>query len=168
MNDIIRADSRAVSPVVAEILLVAITVVLAAVVYIMATGLLSGPAAGQKPLMTFSPLQPFNGGNYNATFTIAATSLAYSYAYYRFNLQVNTVNANATALPASGVPASVTIGGTTYQIQWSDTGGEHTLNGGDVIQVRGQGVSLPGATHFTFYLLWTDGSAVQQESWTTP
>jgi flagellin-like protein len=168
MKTILRADTKAVSPVIAEILLVAVTVVLVAVVYIMATGLLSGPAGVQKPLLTFSPLQPFSSGNYNATFTIAAASQSYAQANYRFNLEVNGVPGNAMALAASATPAAMTFGGTTYLVMWTDTGGEHTLNGGDTFKVTGQGVSLPGNTHFTFYLLWTDGSAVQQEAWTTP
>lgn len=168
MKHIVRADRKAVSPVIAEILLVAITVVLAAVVYIMATGLLSGPAASQKPLITFSPLQPFTSGNYNATFTVAGASQSFSLSYYRFNLQVNGVAGNATALAANGVAATITIGGTTYLITWIDTGGERTINGGDTFRVTGQGISLPGTTSFTFYLLWTDGSAVQKETWTTP
>ncbi|HLE54072.1 MAG TPA: type IV pilin N-terminal domain-containing protein [Thermoplasmata archaeon] len=168
MKRIVRADPEAVSPVIAEILLVAITVVLVSVVYIMATGLLSGPATGQKPLVSFSPLQTFTGGNYNASFTIAAASQSYSPNYYRFNLEVGGIVGTAMALPTSGVPASITISGTTYQVIWIDTGGEASLNGGDTIKVTGQGISLPRATHFVFFLLWTDGSAVQQQSWTTP
>ena len=40
---LIRKDESAVSPVIATILMVAITVVLAAVLYVMVSGLLSGP-----------------------------------------------------------------------------------------------------------------------------
>ena len=40
---IIRKDEAAVSPVIATILMVAITVVLAAVLYVMVSGLISGP-----------------------------------------------------------------------------------------------------------------------------
>lgn len=43
----IRRDSAAVSPVIATILMVAITVVLAAVLYVMVTGLIQNP--GQTP-----------------------------------------------------------------------------------------------------------------------
>ncbi len=168
MKRFVRADRKAVSPVIAEILLVAITVVLVSVVYIMATGLLSGPAASQRPLVTFSPLQPFTGSDYNASFTIAGASLSYSPSYYRFNLGVGGVVGTARALAASGVPASITISGTTYQVIWIDTGGESSLNGGDTIKVTGQGISLPRATPFVFSLLWTDGSAVAQQAWSTP
>src|SRR5436309_13988764 len=43
MRSIIRKDEQAVSPVIATILMVAITVVLAAVLYVMVSGLISGP-----------------------------------------------------------------------------------------------------------------------------
>src|SRR2546428_11549084 len=43
MRSIIHKDEQAVSPVIATILMVAITVVLAAVLYVMVSGLISGP-----------------------------------------------------------------------------------------------------------------------------
>src|SRR2546425_4873050 len=43
MKSIIRKDEAAVSPVIATILMVAITVVLAAVLYVMVSGLITGP-----------------------------------------------------------------------------------------------------------------------------
>ena len=46
----IRKDEQAVSPVIATILMVAITVVLAAVLYVMVTGLLQGPGAGPRSM----------------------------------------------------------------------------------------------------------------------
>src|SRR5881409_2007586 len=45
MRSIIRKDEQAVSPVIATILMVAITVVLAAVLYVMVSGLISGPGS---------------------------------------------------------------------------------------------------------------------------
>jgi len=47
---VIRKDERGVSPVIATILMVAITVVLAAVLYVMVTGLLSGPGTGPQAM----------------------------------------------------------------------------------------------------------------------
>ena len=44
----IRKDEAAVSPVIATILMVAITVVLAAVLYVMVSGLISGPGAAPQ------------------------------------------------------------------------------------------------------------------------
>src|SRR5438876_12075866 len=50
MNRIIRKDEEAVSPVIATILMVAITVVLAAVLYVMVSGLLVGPGGGSQTI----------------------------------------------------------------------------------------------------------------------
>src|SRR2546425_9193851 len=50
MNHIIRKDEEAVSPVIATILMVAITVVLAAVLYVMVSGLLVGPGGGPQTI----------------------------------------------------------------------------------------------------------------------
>jgi len=47
---LIRKDEEAVSPVIATILMVAITVVLAAVLYVMVSGLLSGPGTVAKTI----------------------------------------------------------------------------------------------------------------------
>ncbi|TLZ67780.1 MAG: type IV pilin, partial [Methanobacteriota archaeon] len=54
MRSVIQKDEAAVSPVIATILMVAITVVLAAVLYVMVSGLIT-PVGGNKPLVTFSP-----------------------------------------------------------------------------------------------------------------
>jgi flagellin-like protein len=47
---IIRKDEQGVSPVIATILMVAITVVLAAVLYVMVTGLLTGPGGAPQTI----------------------------------------------------------------------------------------------------------------------
>ncbi|MEE9236800.1 MAG: archaellin/type IV pilin N-terminal domain-containing protein [Thermoplasmata archaeon] len=46
----IRRDQKAVSPVIATILMVAITVVLAAVLYVMVSGLVQGPGSTPQPI----------------------------------------------------------------------------------------------------------------------
>jgi len=47
---LIRKDESAVSPVIATILMVAITVVLAAVLYVMVSGLIAGPGGGPQTI----------------------------------------------------------------------------------------------------------------------
>ncbi len=167
MQSILRGDRRGVSPVVAEILLVAIAVALTAVLYIMATGLLSGPT-GTSPLLAFSPVDPFSGGDYNVTFSIASTTSAVPPGNYRFNLQVNGAVGVAKPLGASGVGVNITVGGVAYRVVWVDTGNDGTVNDGDRFLVTGNGVSLPPASRFVFYLLWSDGSLIQQQVWQTP
>lgn len=48
----IRRDTEAVSPVIATILMVAITVVLAAVLYVMVSGLVTGPGGTPQTIVT--------------------------------------------------------------------------------------------------------------------
>ena len=164
MKAIIRKDEQAVSPVIATILMVAITVVLAAVLYVMVSGLLTGPGP-TKPFVTFSTAQLVQG---NATMSVAQVSQTVSPSNYRLNLQVGASTGAAQAMPSSGSYASITIGGTTYRIWWTDIGGEGTLNAGDTFRVTGDNVALPSNSSFTLYLLWSDGAQIQTVAWNTP
>lgn len=167
MKAILRESPQAVSPVVAEILLVAISVVLAAVIYLMASGILGGHA-DIAPVVAFAPVDAFAPGTYNATIPIADASRALSINSYRFNLQVSGTWGNATGFAASGAAATVRVNGVTYQVVWRDVDGGSTLTGGDTVKVTGNNRSLPGATTFDLALLWTDGSQLTHAPWTTP
>jgi len=162
MKAIIRKDEQAVSPVIATILMVAITVVLAAVLYVMVSGLLVGPGAS-KPVLTFGTPTTSSG---STTVTIASVSQSVGRDNYRVNLRVNTTTGSAVALAAAGAASSLSVGGTTYTITWTDIGGEATVNGGDSFVVTRSG-GLPATSAFTFFLLWSDGSQIQSSSWTT-
>jgi len=72
-----KARKRAVSPIIATILLVAITVVLAAVLYVLISGLTHG--TGSAPLGTnFSWGQPFNASGTTPTGCASAALYCYS------------------------------------------------------------------------------------------
>ncbi len=167
MKDILRPHSEGVSPVVAELLLVAITVVLAAVLYVMASGLL-GSHTALPPTVAFAGIRSYSAGTYNTTFSIADASQSASIASYRFNLEVGSSYGNATDFAASGVAVNLTVGRNVYRITWLDVDGGGTLSQGDTITVAGNGVSLPGSTSFDFLLFWMDGSQLTHEPWTTP
>jgi flagellin-like protein len=167
MKSVIRKDEAAVSPVIATILMVAITVVLAAVLYVMVSGLIT-PVGGNKPLVTFSAATQANG---NATIGIAGASQSVSPSNYKVNLMVGTTTGTAIAMPTTGGGfATLTIGSpaVTYRIYWTDIGSEKTVNNGDSFRVTGANIPLPAATSFTFYLLWSDGSTIQSIPWATP
>jgi archaeal type IV pilus assembly protein PilA len=167
MKSIIRKDEAAVSPVIATILMVAITVVLAAVLYVMVSGLIS-PVGGNKPLVTFTSVTQASG---NATIGVAGASQAVSPSNYKVNLAVAGTTGTAIAMPTTGGTfVSVTVGSpaVTYRVYWTDIGGEKTVNPGDQFRVTGNNIALPSATSFTFYLLWSDGSSIQSTPWSTP
>ena len=78
----LRPNKKAVSPVIGTILMVAITVVLAAVLYVMVTGLV-GPPQGQKPNLVLTA-GTWNNGNLTISFAsitnapnLAPTDLTY-------------------------------------------------------------------------------------------
>jgi len=167
MKTTLRPDAVAVSPVVAEILLVAIAVVLAAVLYVMASGLLSS-GTSIPPVVAFSAVHPFAAGSYNATFSVADASRTITMPNYHFVLKVGTTLGPRTDFAASTVPAMVTVNGTVYRVTFTGLNGGGTLTRGDLITVSGNGVSLPKGTFFDFLLLWSDGSLLTDESWVTP
>src|SRR5438046_8352758 len=126
-KSIIKNDEAAVSPVIATILMVAITVVLAAVLYVMVSGLIT-PVGGNKPLVTFSAVTQSSG---NATIAVAGASQSVSPSNYKVNLQVGSTTGSAVPLPRTGgLFATITINSVVYRIYWTDIGGEKTVNPG--------------------------------------
>ncbi len=172
MKAILRQDRVGVTPVVAEILLIAIVVVLAAVIYIMASGLLAGPGTN-KPYVTFAPydfIASGTGGRVNCSIVVAGASQTYASTYYKFNLMVSNVTGSAAVrFGANGVPANVTVGGIVYEVTWTTPSGGDLVNTGTAFLISGAGVPLPRHTTFVFYLIWTsDGSTINSIAFLTP
>jgi flagellin-like protein len=170
MKPIIRKDEEAVSPVIATILMVAITVVLAAVLYVMVSGLIGGPSTS-KPTVAFATPAPLGIGE---QISIASASQAVGPANYKVNLVVGSTTGSALAMPTAGGGFVVlTVGSAFYRVNWTDIGGEKTVNGGDsfvVAQTNAAGttyMALPLATSFVFYLLWSDGSQITSANFQT-
>jgi archaeal type IV pilus assembly protein PilA len=166
MKSVIRKDEAAVSPVIATILMVAITVVLAAVLYVMVSGLIN-PIGGTKPLVEFSSVDMADAASPgNATFDVLSASQTHSPASYKVNIEVGGVpGPTAQTLPAtSGGFVPFTIGGVTYRVYWIDLAGG-TVNAGDTIRVTGAATTLPAGS-YQFHLLWTDNSLIRSVTWT--
>jgi flagellin-like protein len=164
MSAIIRKDDRAVSPVIATILMVAITVVLAAVLYVMVSGLITGPGA-QKPLVTFSGVTKVNAVTW--TFTVASAQPAVAVSNYKLNFGIGTNTGTAVNMGTNGVNTTVAVsGGTpaTVGVKWTDLGGTGQVKGGDIITIAFPSAPTTG-TSLTFYLLYSDGSQIQSKQW---
>src|SRR5512136_2067379 len=93
MKAIIRKDDQAVSPVIATILMVAITVVLAAVLYVMVSGLITSP--GSTPKAMGVSISQASNGNWTALFSNVPTGLT-------------PANTFLTMITAGGSPSNVT------------------------------------------------------------
>src|SRR5437870_5360024 len=164
MKSIIRKDEAAVSPVIATILMVAITVVLAAVLYVMVSGLIT-PVGGNKPLVTFSPVTKVNAVTW--TFSVASAQPSVAQSNYKVNFGIGTNTGTVANMGANGANVTVTVTGATpasVGVKWTDLGGTGTVKGGDIITI-----AFPSApatsTSLTFYLLYSDGSQVQSKVW---
>ena len=73
MKTIVRKNEEAVSPVIATILMVAITVVLAAVLYVMVSGLISAPQTSQQ--LGVSVIRSGDGTNWIISMTTVPSGL---------------------------------------------------------------------------------------------
>lgn len=166
MRTILRREPEAVSPVVAEILLVAITVVLAAVIYLMASGILLGHTA-QRPIVAFAPGATFQPNSHNVSLTFAGVSQNLGPYNYRFSLEVGRVYGDAIPFAPSRVAANTTVSGVVYHVTWTDVDGGGTITEGDQILVTGNGISLPTGQTFLFTLFWDDGTTLATAAWAT-
>ena len=94
---LIRKDESAVSPVIATILMVAITVVLAAVLYVMVSGLISGPG-GTPQALGVSVSQSTDGANWIMVVSSAPSGKAYTATTLAIFKPDGSNNLTATAL----------------------------------------------------------------------
>src|SRR5437867_11385381 len=107
---LIRKDESAVSPVIATILMVAITVVLAALLYLMVSGLLTGPGA-TRPVVTFGNVNAVASNGFS--FAVAGASPTAPAAPYSTLLPYTTLFRSSVALATS---MTVTVSGATYTV----------------------------------------------------
>ncbi len=127
MKAIIRKDENAVSPVIATILMVAITVVLAAVLYVMVSGLISGPGNAPKAIGV-SVTKSSNGANWILTFTSVPTGLSNTTTTLTISTTSGTV-----AVPATNLGSIYTSTYKTSIVYSPASTGSSTLGAGDRI-----------------------------------
>ncbi len=117
----IRRDRTAVSPVIATILMVAITVVLAAVLYVMVSGLVTGPG-GTPEAMGVSVSKTPDGTNWKLTFSKVPTGKTPATVYLVVYYANGTVAMSKTALSSlSGGAQYVQADATATTIQAGDS-----------------------------------------------
>jgi flagellin-like protein len=97
MKAIIRKDEEAVSPVIATILMVAITVVLAAVLYVMVSGLITSPGSTPKAIGA-GISRSSDGTNWVVTLSSVPTGFSNSTVSLGVVTAAGTPNVTATAL----------------------------------------------------------------------
>jgi flagellin-like protein len=121
-------DDRAVSPVIGVILMVAITVILAAVIGTFVLGL-GNQVQDTAPQATFSFDFESNSGNYDVTATHDGGDTFTSENTNELNLTDGAGNSDTFTFPVSAgdsVTASGVSGDTTVRVIWTSPGGEST------------------------------------------
>ncbi len=152
-NWAIRKDAEAVSPVIATILMVAITVVLAAVLYVMVLGF--GTTTNNTPAATYSKDTISNGKL--ITF-VSITNKEVSWD--DLTIQVTNSNGSGAYLPtkaaltgAAGVSQPLSGSGVQGDIRIvvTDLAGNGVISGGDTISLTGtSGISGAYTVNFLY------------------
>jgi flagellin-like protein len=164
----IRKNSEAVSPVIATILMVAITVVLAAVLYVMVMGF--GTTGNQTPQGSFVGTPTNQTQGYRLQFGVITPATTWN------SCKLSLVGTTASAAsPASITLASGTatvtvamglIGATkTYTVVITDLAADGVISQGDYVIVTSSGGYAAGT--YTLNVLFTStGGSICSQSWT--
>lgn len=144
----IRRDQEAVSPVIATILMVAITVVLAAVLYVMVSGLVTGPGATPQAI-GISIGSTTDGQNWKLSMTSVPSTLSSS------NVNLVVLDASGTVVLASKALGDLTS--STDNATFVDLDADGTIEAGDYILLSKN--TYPSG--YEFQLLGTSGVLAQ-------
>ena len=150
MKSIIRKDEAAVSPVIATILMVAITVVLAAVLYVMVSGLITGPG-GTPQAMGVSVQPSSDGSNWIVLVLSTPTGKLYTSTTLAIFHGDGSANLSATAFASLGAAngcslSKVSPSATAIQVgdrvlcktSWYVTGSAYQISDGTTLLATGK------------------------------
>jgi flagellin-like protein len=160
----IRKDLEGVSPVIATILMVAITVVLAAVLYVMVSMIITQPNQ-DKPVMSFANFESGAQGtnNYTASWNVAGIDKSDT-KFNQYKVALLMDNAPITAIAQPLLPNTIISYGSTVKVLVRDLGGEGKMSAGDSFLVYG----MTAGHGWRLSLLWaSDSGEVQHMSWST-
>ena len=144
-----RKDERGVSPVIATILMVAITVVLAAVLYVMGTRIIVPPEE-PKPIVNLSGLSCSAGVCEGRVMTASpATDLD--------AFRVTVAADGVTAIAPTTLAADENVTGSGLTFRYRDIGREGSMTAGDSFRLSG----LTDGVVYEVSFLWRNGDVVQ-------
>ena len=158
MKKMWKKNTKAVSPVIATILMVAITVVLAAVLYVMVMGF--GGPSNTVPTGSFSAKDKISETTEKLTFGVITPEKPGS--AFKVVVSEGTSSATFAITDDSGtlVAASGTL--TTVTVSFTDLAGNKVINNGDYLLITGQA----GHTYNVSLLYSTTGDQITSTSFT--
>jgi flagellin-like protein len=146
-----------VSPVIATILMVAITVVLAAVLYVMVMGF--GGTNASAPSGAFASAE--KSSTNVAKYTFSSMSKDTKFVDCKFTMGVNgTMAAEAKTITGTGTSQTLTfsVSSVSYTVTFTDLGGDGKISTGDYVTIS---TTTLHTGDYTATLLWAqDGSQI--------
>jgi len=144
---VLRKGEEGVSPVIATILMVAITVVLAAVLYVMVSGLIGGGGT-QPPAIQMGPATSTGAG----TFTVALAGVDRSVALSSFKVILqNTTSGTPTTIIPSIVIVDGNLGSSGgVSLAFEDLQADGNFNQGDFFTLTG----VANSQDYRVLILW--------------
>ena len=168
-NWAIRKDAEAVSPVIATILMVAITVVLAAVLYVMVLGFGGGESTPSVQITSRTSVESPDGYQWKLTAPTEETTWTDVTVILQEGANSATWStASQSSLTGTGVQTQAlgaqVLGSTSFFLNVTDLGGNGIVNNGDYFTITG---TFASATSYTMTIMHepTDGQMVTQ-TWT--
>lgn len=161
MKKMWKLNNKAVSPVIATILMVAITVVLAAVLYVMVMGF--GGESNSNP--TASITASTESVAHTEKVTVASISDVYSLSTFKVSIVIGGTSYVAT-LAGGNITSAFTaaLPAGTY-ISFVDLGNDAKLGAGDYFLVK---TTASGAAMEMNLLYGTNNDSIASDSWTQP
>lgn len=144
------------------VVVVAVPVILAAVLYILVSGLIQAP--NPPPIVTFGFLDQTGG---NATIHVSS-SREINPSSLQVRLSANS-SGSSTGMPPPGGSVTFLVGGYTLRVFWLDEDNDQVFGSGDALRVTGNSAPLPSSTRFSLELVivTTSGQSTSGVSWTT-
>lgn len=139
---LVRPNRRGVSPVIGTILMVAITVVLGTVLYVLVTGILVPPPP--PPVAVTFQTQEWFEGTETGVITSATNTRSLEISGLRFVVEAGSESTIYFANPSG---ESKTTGNVTIQVTFVDQDGDSRVSTGDWVTIQ---VTPISATSFVF------------------
>ena len=153
-------NRSAVSPVIATILMVAITVVLAAVLYVMVMGF--GGTSSTAPSGAIAANEKLSTADLK--FTFGAFSKDTQFTDCKLLLGIGTTMATGGAKDIVLAGNAFTVGTDDFTVTYFDLGGDGKISSGDYCLVTADDATLPPG-EYTLTLIWgQDGSTIDSSS----
>ena len=133
-----RKNEEAVSPVIAVILMVAITVVLAAVLYVMVSGMMEETKTTPTGALNFTQVGSADVNGFK-TYSGGLVSLSRDVDFVDVSMTIVNGTASSASAGVEGclTTAAVVAGTPAFSVTYSDTNANGKLDSGDVFSVSG-------------------------------